>query len=236
MTWSISIGSTIESAGPLTTRRLKLTCAVASIAIVVEALLLALEPSPRAVAATPGIPVAPALSDSRVVAAPRAGGSAEAQLDLLGQVAAVSAWAVLPQPIDSETAAIPSGGEPSVAFGIRIERIGLDTTVYSGVDLDTLAMGPGHWPGSALPGGAGNVVIGGHRVTWTRPFHDLDLLQTGDIIEVGRARYEVDRSFVVGPEDVWIVTPTPQPTITLFACHPKHSAAQRIVVTGRLVA
>ena len=37
------------------------------------------------------------------------------------------------------------------------------------------------------------------------------------------------------PDDLWIIYPTPTPTMTLFACHPKHSAAERIVVKGKLV-
>ena len=41
---------------------------------------------------------------------------------------------------------------------------------------------------------------------------------------------------IVSAKDTWIVNPTPTATITIFACHPKHSAAQRYVVHGDLVA
>jgi hypothetical protein len=40
--------------------------------------------------------------------------------------------------------------------------------------------GPGHWPGSAMPGRRGNAVFAGHRVTHDHPFMDLDLLAPGD--------------------------------------------------------
>ena len=35
---------------------------------------------------------------------------------------------------------------------ILIPRIGVDMTMYEGVRMTTLDHGPGHWPGSALPG------------------------------------------------------------------------------------
>jgi sortase A len=41
---------------------------------------------------------------------------------------------------------------------------------------------------------------------------------------------------IVYPTDLYIIDPTPTATVTLVACHPKHSAAQRIVVKGKLVA
>jgi LPXTG-site transpeptidase (sortase) family protein len=47
--------------------------------------------------------------------------------------------------------------------------------------------------------------------------------------------YTVTGTQIVKPKDVWVTDPTPKPTVTLIACHPKHSAAQRIVVKGKLV-
>src|SRR5438477_283675 len=106
---------------------------------------------------------------------------------------------VLPQPLSPDDAEArpsdPSG--PKVVFHLAIPKIGLDTDVYEGVDLDTLSNGPGHWPGSATPGQRGNVVIAGHRVTWAHPFYDLDLLEPGDEIIAGESHYRVDRVFVV---------------------------------------
>jgi LPXTG-site transpeptidase (sortase) family protein len=140
----------------------------------------------------------------------------------------------LPQPISADAAAVAAGHVPVPVFRIRIPKIGLDAPTYEGVDLGTLSSGPGHWPGSAQPGQAGNMVIGGHRVTWTHPFFDLDRLVPGDVVETGSSRYVVTRVFIVNADDVWITSPTPEPTLTLFACHPKYSAAQRIVATARL--
>jgi len=113
-------------------------------------------------------------------------------------------------------------------------------TMYEGIRLTTLDHGPGHWPGSAMPGQPGNVVVGGHRVSTHRVFRNVDQLAPGDqIIFVDGSDtyvYAVSRVEVVQPDAVWIIDPTPTPTATLFACHPPGSTAQRIVVFADLVA
>ena len=47
--------------------------------------------------------------------------------------------------------------------------------------------------------------------------------------------YAVTSITIVLPDRSRITDPTRRPTITLFACNPKHSAAQRIVVKGKLI-
>ena len=129
---------------------------------------------------------------------------------------------------------------PQQPFGsIQIPKIGLDHPMYEGVELPMLHWGPGHWPGTAMPGQFGNTVVAGHRVTHTRPFLDIDRLQPGDEIIVstttGRFVYEVTGHEIVTADDVHIADPTLTATITLLACHPKGSAAERYVVRGRLI-
>jgi len=51
-------------------------------------------------------------------------------------------------------------------------------TVQEGVDEKALAIGPGHYKGTALPGEPGNVGIAGHRVSQGAPFNDLDQLSS----------------------------------------------------------
>ena len=122
---------------------------------------------------------------------------------------------------------------------IEIPKIGLSHTTYEGNTLREIDHGPSHWPGSAMPGHLGNTVFAGHRTTYSRPFYDLDVLGAGDQVVFttaqGRFVYEVVSSFIVSPSDMWIVRPTREAMMTLFACHPKGSAKQRIVVRGRLV-
>ena len=126
------------------------------------------------------------------------------------------------------------------AFGmIVIPRIGLVHPIFEGIDETAIHWGPGHWPGSALPGQRGNTVFAGHRVTHTRPFLDIDLLAPGDQIifhlATGTYTYEVTDHIIVSPQDTWIANQTADATVTIFGCHPKHSARQRYVVRGKLV-
>ncbi|MBV8983936.1 MAG: class E sortase [Acidimicrobiia bacterium] len=124
-------------------------------------------------------------------------------------------------------------------FTIEIPRIGLAAKVHEGQSLAVLARGPGHQVGSAMPGEVGNVVIPGHRTVGPRPFYDIDKLQNGDeIVLVGDGQsftYVVTGTAIVSPDDSWVGAPTSDPTVTIYACHPKGSDAQRYVVFGRLV-
>lgn len=129
---------------------------------------------------------------------------------------------------------------PVVQIGtIEIPKIGLVHPVFEGNTLTQIDHGPSHWPGTALPGQAGNAVFAGHRVTHTRPFRHIDQLVAGDLVyfTIGGARttYRVTESFVVTPKDTWIINQTPTPTATLFACHPPGSARYRYVVRLALV-
>ncbi|MFN8016209.1 MAG: class E sortase [Acidimicrobiia bacterium] len=144
----------------------------------------------------------------------------------------------LPQPEDSP--ADPYEKVPVNKIGtIEIPKISLSTDLYEGVWLTVLNVGPGHWPGTAMPGQYGNAVIAGHRVTHSKPFRHIDDLIAGDEIIVtssqGRFTYKVTGHQIVYPKDIWIVDQTPGYRITLFACHPPGSAAQRYVIYGELV-
>jgi sortase A len=134
----------------------------------------------------------------------------------------------------------PHADVPVVAIGrIAVPRIGLDTTLYEGLWETVIDVGPGYWPGTAKPGGWGNTVIAGHRVTYSHPFRDLAELIPGDQIIVttsdGTFTYAVTESFVVDPSAVWIADQQPGRTLTLFTCHPPGSEAFRYVVRGELV-
>ncbi len=139
----------------------------------------------------------------------------------------------------------PPPADPYAAVPVRqigtieIPKIGLVHPIFEGVWLTVVDHGPGHWPGTALPGQLGNTVFAGHRVTHTHPFLNVDLLAPGDrvVFDMPGAvyTYAVTSITVVQPDDIGIVDQTRARTFTLFACHPKHSAAERIVVQGRLV-
>lgn len=153
-------------------------------------------------------------------------------------VAATTTTIALPVP-----APVPDAGtvEPIIEMAtLEIPKIGISKPMFEGVTLGTLDHGPGHWPGSALPGQIGNMVVAGHRMSHDRPFRDLDLLVPGDEMVLtdatGRHVYRVVRTEIVEPNALWILDQTPASTATLFACHPKGSTKQRIVVHLELAA
>ncbi len=141
---------------------------------------------------------------------------------------------------------VPELGDP--VGRISIPSIGSDFVVVQGVELKWLRDGPGHFPQTPFPGQPGNAAIAGHRTTYSAPFNRIDELRPGDPIEVvtlqGRFTYRVDahpdRSgaprghFIVDPDDVSILEQGGGDRLTLMACHPKFSAAERIVVTATL--
>jgi sortase A len=133
-----------------------------------------------------------------------------------------------------------NASEPLSPIGrIEIPAIGVDRTMYEGITLKTLNNGPGHWPGTAVPGQVGNAVVAGHRTSHNRDFRNIDQLSPGDEIilstDSGRYVYRVTRTEIVKPDAVWIVDQTPTATATLFACHPPGSTRERIVVFADLV-
>jgi len=136
------------------------------------------------------------------------------------------------------------------AFAIlRIPRFGADYArpVLQGTDHDTLDKGVGHYSETVMPGLVGNFAVAGHRTTYGRPFHNIDLLRKGDVIVVETKAsyvvYAVDRHVIVTPSHVEVVAPVPQrpgatPTeawMTMTSCHPKYSASHRYVVFAKLL-
>ena len=128
-------------------------------------------------------------------------------------------------------------GEPFAR--LIIDKIALDSVVFEGVDRTTLKSGPGHMPGTPLPGQPGNAVISGHRTTYGRPFYDLDQLVPGDEIAVetalGISRYAVRQILIVAPTDVWVAGNMDGAWLTLTTCHPRFSAAQRLIIQAELI-
>jgi sortase A len=121
---------------------------------------------------------------------------------------------------------------------LRAGAIGLDEVVVQGTDGDALRKGPGHYPGTPLPGARGTVGIAGHRTTYGAPFRHVDELETGDRIELrmpyGRFTYRVERTRIVAPTATWVTRRVAYDRLVLTACHPLYSASERIAVFARL--
>jgi LPXTG-site transpeptidase (sortase) family protein len=119
---------------------------------------------------------------------------------------------------------------------LRVPRIGLDEIVVEGVGDAELNVGPGHVPGSALPGEPGNAVISAHR---DRHFADLGTLAVGDTVvtELGHAATRwvvVSRRILEAGEPALFATDTP--TLTLTTCWPIRyfgPAPERLIITAR---
>jgi sortase A len=120
-----------------------------------------------------------------------------------------------------------------------IPRLGLDEIVLEGVDDDALNAGPGHLPGSALPGERGNTVISAHR---DRHFARLGQVRVGDtvITETGARR---QHWVVVATRVIDAGAPalfrTHEATLTLTTCWPIRyfgSAPERLVLTAKPLA
>jgi sortase A len=123
---------------------------------------------------------------------------------------------------------------------IRVRKIGVNAVVVAGTDTAALRRGPGHYPGTPLPGARGTVAIAGHRTTYGAWFRRINQLSPGDRIEMtmpyGRFTYAVERRRIVPPTATWVTDRVGYDRLILSACHPLYSAAKRIVVFARLVA
>ena len=121
---------------------------------------------------------------------------------------------------------------------IAMPAIGVSEVFVEGTGGGDLRKGPGHYPGTPLPGQRGTVAIAGHRTTYGAPFRHIDRLERGDRIELrmpyGRFVYRVEGTRIVPPTEVSVTDRVAYDRLVLSACHPLYSAAQRIIVFARL--
>jgi LPXTG-site transpeptidase (sortase) family protein len=120
--------------------------------------------------------------------------------------------------------AVPSGHStpPSSLIGrLEIPKLGISVMVLEGDGEGVLGKAVGHVPATALPGGAGNVVIAGHRDTFFRALRNI---QKNDEITFtttqGIYNYRVGSIEEVGPHDVDVLRATGRPLLTLITCYP----------------
>jgi sortase A len=163
-------------------------------------------------------------------------------------------WA---RPVEHAPKIPPFGSGLAILFIPRLGRH-YKYAIIQGTSTADLIKGPGHYPGTALPGQVGNFAVAGHRTTYLHPFYNINELQPGDAVVVEtrqswftyrvqniprtKAKYQE----VVSPTDVSVAYPVPdqpnaalaptQRVFTLTSCNPRYSAVQRIVVHGVLVA
>jgi sortase A len=119
---------------------------------------------------------------------------------------------------------------------LLIPKIGLDEIVLEGIDDEAMNGGPGHYPGSPLPGKPGNSIISAHR---DRHFRTLGGVAVGDTIvtESGAAttRWVVVRRQIVD-KDRPVLFPAKTATLTLTTCWPIRffgTAPDRLILTAK---
>jgi len=123
---------------------------------------------------------------------------------------------------------------------LKIPKLGVEVTVVQGVSPSALRAGAGHYPETPLPCDPGNVAIAGHRTTYGKPLANADRLVQGDAIiletPVGSCTYEVSTApFIVQPDALDVIANDPSKrALTLTTCHPKGSAAQRLIIKAVL--
>jgi sortase A len=125
---------------------------------------------------------------------------------------------------------------------LTVPSQGIDLYVLEGSSGRSLAFGPGHVSGTALPGSWGNAVIVAHRDTH---FAFLRNLALGEEIVVesapsALARYRVREVTVVDKGETRLLDPADAAQLTLITCYPFDAVlpgtTQRYVVIAERVA
>jgi sortase A len=134
-------------------------------------------------------------------------------------------------------------GTPKVAAGtplvrVMIPTIRLDEVVVEGIADRDLWSGPGHVPGTVLPGMNGNSVVSAHR---DRHFHRLDDVRVGDVLETQTpflsVLWRVTQRRIVG-KDERVIYDSDSPMLTLTTCWPTRfvgPAPDRLILTAEPV-
>ncbi len=123
---------------------------------------------------------------------------------------------------------------------IEIPNIKVSAAILEGTDDKALKYSVGHYPETAQPGEVGNCVLLGHRnYLYGHFFRRLDELEKGDEIIIKKDEniytYIVSESFVVSPEDVWVLDQTSDSIITMITCTPIGTYTDRLIVKGVLL-
>lgn len=147
------------------------------------------------------------------------------------------------RPLPTRNASAPRKQNARLTNGLigrlKVPRIGLSVMVMEGSGEDTLRRAAGHIPGTALPGEPGNIGISGHRDTFFRPLKNI---QEDDLISLttpqGAVQYRVVSTSVVSPQEVAVLDPTGNDSLTLVTCYPFSfvgAAPERFIVRAELV-
>lgn len=110
---------------------------------------------------------------------------------------------------------------------LTVPSRGVELFVLAGTSGRSLAFGPGHVDGTAMPGSAGNSVIVAHRDTHFAFLRDLAAAEVITIEDLkGRVtRYRVREVAVVDKGDTRLLDAADSPQLTLITCFPFDAVA-----------
>jgi sortase A len=121
---------------------------------------------------------------------------------------------------------------------LEAPTVRMSTSVLEGSDDATLSRGAGHIEDTPLPGQIGNIGIAGHRDTVFRPLRHIKVGDPLTLTTASRAyQYRISKTLIVGPDDVYVLDSTQQPTLTLVTCYPFEyigHAPKRFIVQATL--
>ena len=112
---------------------------------------------------------------------------------------------------------VPAPAQGTLLGRIDAPSIEMSAPLLEGSDDGTLSHGAGHIEDTPFPGQAGNIAL----TTADRVYH-----------------YTISKTLIVGPDDVYVLDVTEQPTLTLVTCYPFEfigHAPKRFIVQAQLV-
>jgi sortase A len=134
--------------------------------------------------------------------------------------------------------AVPRASGPRVLATLEIPALHVSLPVVEGTESDSLKEAIGHIPGTAVPGGLGNVGLAGHRDTFFRPLRDISKgMDIALVNRDGSYHYSVVSTEIVMPEAVSVLDISHVPELTLITCYPFDyvgSAPRRFIVHAYL--
>jgi len=147
----------------------------------------------------------------------------------------------------SEAVEVKEELAPTQATQLLVPKLGVIAPIVdvSSFDEPVIQEGLKHgvvrYPGTGIPGKAGNNFITGHSSVWwwetgdyKYVFMKLDQLTAGDeaiVYYQGKIyRYRFLDAKLVDPADTSVIDPTPEPILTLMTCWPPGTVSKRLVV------
>lgn len=121
---------------------------------------------------------------------------------------------------------------------LEIPKINLKVVVAEGIEDNIIRYAVGHFTETGMPGDSGNFALAGHRNFDTGEFFlKIDRLSEGDEIKVTTLdgtvyTYKMTNSFVVQPQDTYVLEESEDPIITLVTC--TYDGSERLIVQGEL--